>query len=430
MPNPSVFAHYDSSGNLIHEPNDNSSLNTGQILSAVRGLFGTTSAVFGDSYSARVNASGVPYRQSDHSYWTWANLLLGSPFTLIGNFGVAGNTTEQMLARIDAVKYCGASVTFVQGGVNDLAAGISPYTVAANLITIANTLKDYTKVCLLNIAPNATYYAGILIVNTLLANYARSVGNVVLVDVFASVVDSTSVTGAFATNMSNDNLHLTVAGAYQYGAAIAAALSKIVAVQPFLVNSAADSYAIDASSLQILTNPLMSGSAGTVSGTGASGTLASNWAAGTDSGTVTSVWLHGQARSDGIGVDQQVTCTNAGASATINFRQTFGLTARVAAGDYIYGSGCIALSGMTDVARVQPSLTVTIGGVTSVVHCLDNSDTTWPQSNMTLNWRTPSFLLTDVPTALQLFIRIRFGSSGAGACVAKFGRTAVYKYTQ
>lgn len=398
-----------------------------QVQAVQRGVWCPTAVVFGDSYSARVNASLVDYRQSDHSYWVWANLLMGSPMRLVGNFGVAGNRTDQMLDRISAVEAAGAEWVFVQGGINDLSASVPVATVVANLVAICERLRKTAKVVLLNLAPNTTYTAAIVAVNAALSAYARSAGNLVLVDVFSAVVNSTDTTGAFAANMSNDGLHLTVAGARAYGAAISTAIGKFMPTVPFLPASAADSAAINASASQILTNPLMSGSGGTVSGTGASGTVATSWSAGTDTGTVTSVWLHGQSRSDGIGVDQQVTCSGAAANAIVNLRQTGGLNTRVAAGDTIFACGSISLSGMADVARVQPSVIVTVDGVSSVLHCLDHSDTTWPQTDVSFNWRTPDFLLTAVPTVLQLFIRIRFGSSGSGACVAKFGRTGIYK---
>lgn len=402
-------------------------LTSANVQAVQRGVWCPTAVVFGDSFSARVNSSLVDYRQSDHGYWTWANLLLGSPMRLIGNFGVAGNRTDEMLARIAAVESAGAEWVFVQGGINDLAASVPASTVVANLVSICERLRKGSKVVLLNLAPNPSYTSGVLTVNAALANYAQTAGNLILVDVFSAVVNPTDTTGAFAANMSNDNLHLTVAGARAYGAAIAAAISEFMPAVPFLPASAADSVAINAGCSQIITNPLMSGSSGTVSGTGASGTVATSWSAGTDTGTVTSVWLHGQSRSDGIGVDQQVTCSGAAANAIVNLRQTSGLTARVAAGDTIFACGSISLSGMADVARVQPSVSVTVDGVSSVLHCLDNSDTTWPQTDVSFNWRTTDFLLTAVPTVLQMFIRIRFGSSGAGACVAKFGRTGIYK---
>lgn len=402
-------------------------LSAAQLNATARGLWCPTAVVFGDSFSQRLNSSLVDYRQSDHSYWVWTNLLLGSPMKLIGNYGVASETTAEMLARIDAVEAAGAEWVFVQGGINDLSASASVDTVVDNLTAICDRLRRSAKVVLLNLAPNTSYTGSILAVNSRLANYARTAGNLILVDVFSSVVNPTSTTGDWASNMSDDGLHLTVAGARAYGAAISEAITKFMPTVPFMPASAADAVPTTATSMQILANPLMSGSSGTVSGTGASGTIATSWAGGTDTGTVTSVWLHGQSRSDGIGVDQQVTVSSAASGAIVNLRQTSSLTGRVSAGDTIYACGSISLSGMADVSRVYPGLTIVIDGTTYNVFCLDYSDKTWSQSDVSFNWRTPDFVLSAVPSTLQLFIRIRFGTSGAGACVAKFGRTGLYR---
>lgn len=402
-------------------------LTPAEVAAMRRGSGAASAVVFGDSYSSRTNSNGAAFRQSDHAYWTWANLLLGSPMRLVANLGINGNTTTQMLNRIYDVHAANAEYVFVQGGINDLSASATADTVVANLVAICESLRQRSKVILLNLAPNTAYTGSIVAINAALANYAVTVGNVFLVDVFSAVVNPTDSTGPFASGMSNDALHLTAAGARAYGAAIDSAIRKFVAVQPFLPASMADYAGTNANSRQILANPLMTGSAGTVSGTGASGTLASSWAAGTDTGTVTSVWLHEQTRSDGLGFDQQVTVSNAAENSTINMRQNTGLTTRVVAGDTIFACGSISLTGMVNVSRVQPSVTVTIDGTTSVLHCLDNSDTTFSQSDVAFNWRTPEFVLSAVPSALSLFFRIRFGAGGNGACVAKFGRTGLYR---
>jgi acyl-CoA thioesterase-1 len=401
-----------------------------KVASVQRGIWAPTAIVFGDSFSARVNSSGVNYRQSDHSYWTWANIYLGCPMRLLGNYGVSGETTTEMLARTDEAIAAGAEWVFLQGGINDLSEGATVATVIANLQELADRFREGAKVVLLAIAPNKSPTSNafkVMAVNAAMRAWASTVGNVIFVDTFTPLVNATDTTGDLAAGMSDDALHPSAKGAKAMGYAISQAIGKFMPTVPLLVSSAADSEAIDAGSNQILTNPLMSGSSGTVSGTGASGTIATGWSGGTDTGTVTNVWLHGQARADGVGVDQQVTITGAASGAVVNMRQTSGLTTKLAAGDTVYACGSITLSGMSDVSRVSPSITITDGGTGYVVHCLDNSDTTWDQSDLSFTWRTPNFTLQNIPTVFQFFIRIRFGTSGTGAAVLKSGRNAIYK---
>lgn len=392
-----------------------------------------TAVVFGDSFSNRNNQTSgtLLYRQMDWGYFTWANVFCNGAFTLLANHGVSGNTTTQMLARIDQALVVGAAWAFVQGGVNDVSAGATADQIVANLKEICRRfVAAGANVVLCGIAPYTGYaggYTTILAVNKALREYYSTAPNVVFVDVYQALVNPTDTTGALATGMSDDALHPSAKGARAYGQAIANAIAGRYSPFNYLPSSAADSYAIDAASKQLLTNPLMSGTGGSVSGTGASGTLANGWNGGTDTGTVTSVFAAGQARSDGVGVDQQITISSAGSGAIVNMRQT-GLASRVAIGDTVYAVGSISLSGCSDLLYVQPSIEVTIDGVTSRVRIFDNASAVWDQTNLTINFRTPEFTLAGTTiTALNYFIRFGFGTSGTGAAVAKIGRCGLLK---
>ena len=391
-----------------------------------------TAILFGDSFSARCHqTSGTRLaRQMDWGYFTWLNAYCGGAFTCIGNYGVSGNTTTQMLARIEPALAARAGWVFVQGGVNDLSTATADQIIA-NLKTIcAKFVQTGAMVVLSGITPYTGYaggYTTILAVNKALREYFSTSPNVIFVDTYAALVNPTDTTGALAAGMSDDALHPSAKGARAYGQAIANAIAGRYSLVNYLPSSAADSYAIDSTSKQLLTNPLMSGTGGSVSGTGASGTLANGWNGGTDTGTVTSVFAAGQARTDGIGVDQQITISSAGSGAIVNMRQT-GLASRVAIGDTVYAVGSISLSGCSDLLYVQPSIEVTIDGVTSRVRIFDNASAVWDQSNLSINFRTPEFLLSGTSiTALNFFIRIGFGTSGTGAATVKIGRIGLFK---
>lgn len=92
--------------------------------------------LFGDSIT---EANGAA--PTDKGFFNWMNVLLGQRFDVLYNAGVGGNSTAQMLARIqaDVIDKHGQWV-FVMGGVNDIAAGTSAAAILANLTTIVTTL--------------------------------------------------------------------------------------------------------------------------------------------------------------------------------------------------------------------------------------------------------------------------------------------------
>jgi len=393
----------------------------------VRGLRAT---VFGDSFSARNVNVGLMYRWLDYGYFTWANMLLNSSFRFTTQYGVSGNTTAQMLARIGPVVADPSDWVFVQGGINDISAGATEATIVANLQAICATLANTKIVCLLAISPNAQAAGNttkILNINARLRRWCATQKSVIFADVYSALVDSTLTTGAFASGNSPDSLHLSAQGARLAGQVIANAISPFVKVCPFLPSSGAEAWAIDNTCTQLLTSPLMTGTGGSVSGTGASGTLANNWNGGTDTGTVTSVFLAGQSRTDGIGLDQQITISSAGSGSVVNMRQT-GVEARCSIGDTLYAVGSITLTGMSDVAYVMPTIQVVMDGTTYQIRCTDTSSTTFSQTNLAFNFRTPEFLL-DCTTlsSVGFFLKIGFGTSGTGAAVMKVGRTGLYR---
>jgi acyl-CoA thioesterase-1 len=61
---------------------------------------------------------------------------------VVRNAGVNGNTTSDVLARLDSSVPPGTQVAIVAAGANDRAAGVSEGTVQANLHTIARRLQQ------------------------------------------------------------------------------------------------------------------------------------------------------------------------------------------------------------------------------------------------------------------------------------------------
>lgn len=105
-------------------------------------------ATLGDSITAgaplwdpnpaiRAQLGDSPTPQSQYQYW--ARRRLGAQVRF-RNCGVSGEVTEQIVTRLDACA-AGAQVLIVQGGLNDIARGLSVDEAAANLRTMVRRGK-------------------------------------------------------------------------------------------------------------------------------------------------------------------------------------------------------------------------------------------------------------------------------------------------
>ena len=392
-----------------------------------------TAALFGDSYSARNTTVGSNCRDLDWGYFSWAQALIGAPWQLIYNGGVSGNTTTQMLARqSDALALYRPGWWFVQGGINDIIAGASVPAVVANLQSIiARFVLSGARVVFLSLAPNAQaagYSLKVQQINQAMREWCmRTSGNAIYIDTYSALVNPTSTTGAFASGMSDDNLHLSAKGARAAGQAIANALSPILPMRNFLPSSAAESYGVDNGSKQLLDNPLMASGASAPTGTGASGTLPTSWL-GSVGGSVSSAVYSQVARADGIGQDCQIAVTGAASGASVNIRQS-SLAGRAAIGDTLYTCGEISISGATDVRGVNIGAAVTIDGVTQQINVLEISGSTnYDSTAFTIRARSNDLLLSGASiTSILYNMTVTFGTSGSGAATIKLGRAGFYK---
>ena len=393
---------------------------------------GLNCVIFGDSFTAR-NKGATTSRWFDYGYFTWAQALMGAPFTLLNNAGVAGNRTDEMLLRMANVTDYNPDWCFVQGGINDITYGTTSAQVILNLQDICAQLAGRgIRVVLLAIAPNAQSAGNSLKVQTI--NQAmrewcqRTYGQVVFVDTYAPCVDSTLTTGAFASGMSDDGLHLSGKGARAYGQAIANALQHLLPNRNFLPSSNGESYGVSSSSKQLLDNPMhATGSAVSATGTGASGTVPSSWlgsASGMTAGTA--VFTPSQTRSDGIGLEQKIVVANAEAASSVNIRQN-PAAARFAIGDTVYLVGQMRIASAANIKTVTLSGTVTIDGTTNQINCIEASGTTnFDSSNMTLTFRSPDFVLIGASITAATFVAsVTFNASGSGDIY--IGRCGYYK---
>lgn len=103
----------------------------------------TKVALLGDSITTLDTYSSVSNRKFYHSWTNWMNIFLGNrltwaynPDTDCFNFGVGGNTAEQILARVPDVLATDADTVMVMAGANNMLSGDTHTTLAPKVIAI------------------------------------------------------------------------------------------------------------------------------------------------------------------------------------------------------------------------------------------------------------------------------------------------------
>jgi lysophospholipase L1-like esterase len=412
------------------------SLVSGAGIASTRAL---TCCLLGDSFSNRNYSSPSEYyRWMDWGYFVWANALLGSPFKLLKNGGIAGENSAQALARLqsDVLDYR-PDWCFLLSSVNDTGDGlVAADTIANNVQMIDRMVAAGITVVVLAICPyttNAAATKNIHQVNRYLSEYARTKKGVIFVDTYSALINPTSATGALASGMSDDALHPSAKGARKMGAAIAQVLSPILkGYAVVLPSSMSETYSVDTSEYQMLQNPLFTGTGGTAStasipGAVCTGTVADGWTAG-PALLASSVDCSLAARSDGIGNDQVLTISSAVSGALVNIRLTASLSGLASAGDTVYFCGEMTLSSPVDVVQCRAYIAMTVGGVQYNITVFDPSLSTYDNTAFTVKFRTADFVIpAGAVTQMQGRLDVKFGTSGSGSAVLKLGRAGLYR---
>ncbi len=269
--------------------------------------------------------SNTPYH-SAQGYFTWANASLGGRLTLIRNAGVAGETTAQMLARVTDVTTLPVPVGYciVLAGTNDVwLYGQTSTQVTTNLQAIYDAIHAAgITVVACTIPPIAGVSTSIRQALNETNNWIRDRSQqpgFIVCDWAARWTDPAS--GA-RTGYSSDGVHPKCLGAGALGIALADALRPYIGGSVFMP-STNDDYT------NKLLNGMMTGTTGSVFG-GASGTVATSWAALRVSGAGTLVCAKA-ARTDEIAGEWQ-TLTLSGGGGTFNLLQYVDGLAGLAAG--------------------------------------------------------------------------------------------------
>lgn len=219
-----------------------------------RAKLGNAGAFLGDSTTQQNDIQSTFFRQD--SWPLWAMLLSGGRIYFLRNAGTAGDTTAQMLARVDTdvIAYAPRFCT-VMGGTNDAGSSVAQATTTANLTAIyAKLTRAGIMPVLCTIVPRnsstTSIRTAIASINTWVRRTAIANGWPLL-DFYRVLVDPADATASYKAGYNADLVHPNVTGYKAMGQHASDVLSPLMPYwYPPLICDAAGQ-------INLLPNPLL-----------------------------------------------------------------------------------------------------------------------------------------------------------------------------
>lgn len=396
-----------------------------------------TIAFYGDSITGAAGGNtGTTISRSAIGYATWVPILSRQRvFWPVGNnFGVAGNTTAQMLARLGDVTAARPDVCAIHGGTNDLA--LTYEESIANLAAMYDALLGAgCRVIAVPILPRGdvttTLLNKILRVNQWIVGQREARRNFAVVD--CSLVWTDPATGAPRPAYTADNLHPNSLGAYFIGKEIAAVLSAwfptplILPANPLDVYSATDNPAGN-----LLSNGGFTGTTGTLSN-GFTGQLATGYSSnGVNTPAGGAVAFSKVTKSDGR-IFQQLAFSGTYNSAAPAAQQITGpnLITNVSEGDVLEAMVEVEVdAGAQNLAFIGSQLTIAGASGRNSFEMQGDSTFTLPGEAWSGILRLPRLTVPAGATSIAFNHRWQIkgvGVSSALAATIRFGASSVRK---
>lgn len=419
--------------------------------------------ILGDSITEYCSGDRAPPLSNPTRIWrndgyaAWFRTLSGQRINLQteGNFGVAGDRLDQILARVPSVIASRPDYCLVEGGTNDDTQGRTFAEKKASWLEIVKRLQDegITPVVTPTIPRGdgvaAAKTLGLLRYNNFVAEYAYANRGLIHVDWNQYLLDQASAANApLAGMLRADNIHPAIPGGYWMGYALNEALSPILFPQgTHRVNGPSDYYsATDNPNGNLLYSSTTS--RGTMAGTGGTATasagltyvnngLAAGWTflRGSATSTCTVTLSKENPRTDRASGERQViqiaASAGGGSDEVYNLRFSPNL-ADIAAGDWFYGEAMIEVTAAPANVR-SLEFYLFENRPTNAQTSLDGGSndalsgflpaTTWKGV-----FRTPPIQRQSDTTSIQANIRARLNAaSGAAGITFKVGDMAVRK---
>jgi len=229
--------------------------------------------------------------------FAWANAQLGHRLKMAGNGGVPGDTSEQVLARLDSLLAVPSDIVSVHCGANDFSQGwAASRTITALTAIYAKVRASGRRLVVLTTMSRSTMnnaggYAYLAIVNQFIKDYARKTPGVILADISSAMTDPATGIPYISPFHTADGTHPNAIGAQAMGRVLADAL------RPFF--PAADVFSSNNNDpLNYMRNACNLGTGGTIAN-GITGTPGTQWGLSASGGTVDCA-VSKVARTDGM----------------------------------------------------------------------------------------------------------------------------------
>ncbi|MFG1389093.1 GDSL-type esterase/lipase family protein [Xanthobacter versatilis] len=271
---------------------------------------------YGDSLAASLTVdTSLKQNLGANAPINWVNVRGGGNLRFVtlnnGNFGVSGQRSDQILARLPDVMASGAGTVIIYAGTNDIAqnyptAGTAAATAAANIMLMARAIIASGAQVVIELPVGSTSWTAAQIganyeLHQRLREFSEGTPNVYLHDATPTVMDtsSSSTTALVAqANRLYDATHPNGLGAYYWSKSLGALMDKITRPYPRMSHMLAS----DAQASAYVTNGLFLTQTGGTNSIGAaltSGAVPGSWTLlrsgsptvgityGTDDGTAT-----------------------------------------------------------------------------------------------------------------------------------------------
>lgn len=398
--------------------------------------FNNSILIGGDSrfFQTSTITPGAEYSKMAQGVIPWAQFLTNQSFDfdINDNFGVSGDTTSLLLQRMGPILKSKAGTAIILISTNDASGGASWVNVTRpNLIKIRDLLLDAGKlVIFINEQPRGdSVNTSMRLSGTALKNHLRArqwfneqsaIPGVIVIDDWQNLADPTSANGDFiSSSVSKDGLHMNPLGALLTALSMVPALQSVFPPRDINPYSNADIYdATDNPSGCLNANPMMTGTGGTINGTGGSGSLADNW-----SENAGPTWTRVYSKVGGL---QQVVLGGTGTTGGVSARQVI-TAGNLAIGDKVQASAYFEFDpSMANVSQVALQLLDNNAIVAGDMRRIGTTEF-FPNYAGTLKgvMRTPVYTLTT--TTLQLQIQMLVQNALAVAGTFRFGRVALRK---
>ena len=267
--------------------------------------------MLGDSITAGNSNEPTIINATYNGQVMWGNALAGSPFEIIYNAGIGGETSSQIYARIDSdvLPYSPSHCIFLCG-MNDGVTTDAILLLKNNIIKIYEKLNKngiFSYICTNTTTNNSTLTnQKALNINAWMFNYFKDKPNCEVIDLNSAWINPANSNGNIKSSCTRDNLHPSNNGGFLGGIQLSKHFSK-VKPKAFLPVSAFDSLALNSLSKNILKQPLLLGTTGTLQGT-ATGSVAADCRVYS---SATSCICSKETRNDGFGENQVITVSSA-----------------------------------------------------------------------------------------------------------------------